>query len=154
MGATGWYWYPGTIDAATLVGTPTNDLGLFPVQGDMISGIEWMRPDNAADNPDDAEEIVTGSNGFTDGYGDPTIPWKLLGLRPLMVAFIKATMFPGGVWTYPATIGMPISRSTGTARYFQALASRTQFSSAELALGGLNNWLINFVNAHEIAPPP
>lgn len=150
---TGWRWAPGSITADALDSDSSYDLGNFPVQSDMWWGVEWQRPSNEADNPDDEGEIIAGTGGYSFGYGNPTITWLLRGLTPLMVAWLKANRFPGGGYAYPATIRIPAARSSGTPRYYQATANRTKVSSADLAIGGLDRWRIDFVNANEIPAP-
>lgn len=151
--ATGFYWAAGWIDATALVADPTNDIGLFPRQSDMPPGFDWMRPDNEADNVDDNAEIIKGSNGYSAGYGGQGIKWALRGMRPMMTAWVVTNRFPGGVYTYPATIAVPTVRAIGTPKYYQALATRSEYTSADLAIGGLDKWVITFDDADEIAPP-
>ena len=151
--ATGFLWAAGWIEANDLVSDSSFDIGNFPRQADMYAGIDWQRPDNDADNVDDNAEIVKGTNGYSAGYGGQSLKWALRGLRPMMVAWIVANKFPGGAYTYQATIAVPLTRRSGVVKYFQALATRTEYTKSELQLGGLDRWVINFDDAQEITPP-
>lgn len=152
--AVGWLWSPGWVTSTVLVAAvATNDLGLWPRQSDQRPGRDWLAPDNPDDDPDPVAEVIQSSSGYSFGYGNPTLTWHLRGLTPLMVAWILANRFSGGVWTAQATIKIPHVRSTGGALYYQALATRTLYSTAELALGGLDRWAIAFVNCTGIAAP-
>jgi len=155
MPDTGWLWAPTHISATTLVGTSTNDIGNYTRQSDMSVGRDWLRPGNAADLIDDDGEVVDGTNGYRFGYGGAAIKWSLHLLTPKMVAYVLSTNFPGGVWSHPATIAVPFSRSIGaSAKYYQCIATRTKFSEAELVAGGLDAWVIEFSDVGEIAAPP
>jgi len=154
MPATGWLWAPGTMDAATLIATATYDIGLYTRQADMTTAHEWLRPGNESDRFDESTEVVTGTNGHAFGYGNPTIKWSFHLLTPGMVNYIRTTNFPSGARSYPATIAQPFNRAFGaTVKYYTARAYWTPYSSAELAAGGLNAWVIEFRNATEIAGP-
>ena len=154
MTATGWLWAPGHMTSDTLIATSTYDIGNYTRQSDMTTAREWLRPGNESDRFDENTEIVTGTNGYGFGYGNPTIKWALQGLTPLMVAYVVTTNFSGGARSYPATIAQPINRATGTTvKYYQAIAYRTPFSEADLVAGGLDQWVIEFRNAVLIAAP-
>ena len=118
----------------------------FPVQSDQVAARLWQRPDNESDVIDDAAELTPGMDHYTTGQGLPEFTWKMRGLTPLMVKYLKDTFFSSGdVWSVKATVAVP-NRESGATEVYQTIMTRQLASSARTALGGLDEWTLDFIN--------
>lgn len=147
MAATlsGYRWAPGTITKAALTAA-LYAIENFTRQSDMEAWRQWLRPSNESDIIDEDGEIVTAMTGEDFGYGEPDLKWGLRALTPKMVAYINSSRFPSSVRSYPATLRTP-NRATGAGEYYHAIATKSAYSSAQAALGGLDLWIIVFRDA-------
>ena len=122
----------------------------FPVQADQVAARLWQRPDNESDIVDDAAELEQGLDHFTTGQGLPEFTWKMRGLTPLMVKYLKDTFFSSGtVWSAKVTVAVP-NRGSGATEVYQAIMTRRFDSDSQPVLGGLDNWTLDFVNCIEV----
>lgn len=137
--------YPGTVSKQFLLNNGTA-LRNFPVQVDMTNGRVWVfRPGNGSGIVVPAKFVET-ITGDIKAYGGFTFPWPLQGLTPLMSKYFRDT-YMNSSYSGDVTVST-FNRETGAWEYYNAKGRWPNVKSeAEMALGGLHNVNVTFVNA-------